>query len=119
MVRPVRKTEFCLLDLDESVTAEEIKEIVAARGKMQLSDIRVGPLRPGRDGLNTAWLQCLVTCAELLQRDCSLRVGWSRVRMIPLVRKRLQCYKYFAVGHTRMLWTRVLQERCGQEWWML
>ena len=115
----IRNTEFRLLNLDESVTAEEIKEIVAARGKMQLSDIRVGPLRPARDGLNTAWLQCPVTCAELLQRDGSLRVGWSRVRMIPLVRKRLQCYKYFAVGHTRMLWTRALQERCGQERWML
>ena len=77
MVRPVRKTEFCLLDLDESVTAEEIKEVIAARRKMQLSDIHVGLLRPGRDGLNTAWLQCPVTCTELLQREGSLRVGWS------------------------------------------
>ena len=58
VVRLVRKTEFRLLD--ESVTAEEIKEVVAARRKVQLSDIRIGPLRLDRGGLNTAWLQCPV-----------------------------------------------------------
>ena len=54
MVRPIRMTEFCLLDLDESVTAEEIRAAVAARGKALSNDIRVGPLRPGRGGLNSA-----------------------------------------------------------------
>ena len=72
MVRPIRRTEFCLLDLDESVTAEEIRAAVAARGKALSNDIRVGPLRPGRGGLNSAWLQCPETCAELLQRDGGL-----------------------------------------------
>ena len=32
MVRPVRKVEFYLLDLDDSVTASEIVEAVVVRG---------------------------------------------------------------------------------------
>ena len=53
-VRVVRRTEFRLLDLDESVTAEEIRAAVAARGKTLPNDVRVGPLRPSRGGLNCA-----------------------------------------------------------------
>ena len=44
--------EFRLLDLDESVTAEEIRAAVVARGKALPNDVRVGPLRPGSGGLN-------------------------------------------------------------------
>ena len=73
-MRPVRKAEFRLLYLD-SVMTVEITEAVAARGKVQLDDIRVGPLRPNRGGLNTAWMQCSKSYYDLLQKDGDLRVG--------------------------------------------
>jgi len=72
VMHPIRRMEFRLIDLDESITAEKIKEAVAARGKVQLCDVRVGPLRPGRDGLNSVWPE---PCADLLQKDGGLRVG--------------------------------------------
>ena len=116
----VRRTEFRLLDLDESVTAEEIRAAVAARGKTLPNDVRVGPLRPSRGGLNCAWLQCPETCADLLQKDGRLRVGWSRVRLIPLAKRKLQCYRCFAVGHTRANCRSTLDKssgcfNCGEE----
>ena len=101
VIRPIRRLEFRLLDLDESVTIREIAEAVAARGNVQSSDVRVGPLRPGRGGLNTVWIQCPVMCAEQILKE-GLRIGWSKVRVVPLAKRRLQCYRCFAVGHTRV-----------------
>ncbi|KYN35368.1 Gag polyprotein [Trachymyrmex septentrionalis] len=101
VIRLVRRTEFRLLDLDESVTAEEIRTVVVARGKASPNDVCVGPLRPSRGGQNSSWLQCPETCTDWLLKDGGLRVGWSRVRLIPLAKRKLQCYRCFAVGHTR------------------
>ncbi|XP_018346307.1 PREDICTED: uncharacterized protein LOC108750928 [Trachymyrmex septentrionalis] len=101
VIRPIRRMEFRLVDLDESVTADEVKEAVAARGRIPLSDVRVGPLRPRGGGLNSVWLQCPEPCAEVIRKDGGLRVGWSRV-LIPLDKRRLQCYRCLAVGHTRV-----------------
>lgn len=102
IIRPIRRTELHLLDLDDFVTAKEIAEAVAQRGQIQTGDVRVGPLRPGRGGLNTAWVQCSETCVDLLQKDGGLRIGWSRVRIVPLTKRRLQCYRCFAIVHTRV-----------------
>ena len=102
VIRPIRRMEFRLADLEESVTADEIKKAVAARGRVPLGDVRVGPLRPRGGGLNSVWLQCPEPCAEMIRKDGGLRVGWSRVRLIPLEKRRLQCYRCLAVGHTRV-----------------
>ena len=72
VIRPIRRLEFRLLDLDESVTIREIAEAVAARRNVQPSDVRVGPLRPGRGGLNTGWIQCPDMCAEHMLIDFAL-----------------------------------------------
>ena len=102
VIRPIRRVEFRLVDLDVSVTADEIKEAVAARGRVPLSDVRVGPLRPRGGGLNSVWLQCPEPCAEVIRKDGGLQVGWSRGRLIQLEKRRLQCYRCLAVGHTRV-----------------
>ncbi|XP_011058702.1 PREDICTED: uncharacterized protein LOC105148596 [Acromyrmex echinatior] len=52
VVWPIRRVEFRLLNLNESVMVCEIAEAVATHGNVQSSD--VGPLRPDRGGLNTA-----------------------------------------------------------------
>ena len=70
IVRPIRKVEFRLLDLDESVTVGEIVEAVMARGSAQSGDIRVGPLKPGKIGLNRVWSDYICR----LQKDGGLRI---------------------------------------------
>ncbi|XP_018364345.1 PREDICTED: uncharacterized protein LOC108762038 [Trachymyrmex cornetzi] len=101
VIRPMRRAEIRLVDIDQSVTAEEVVEAVARSGQAQTSDIRVGPLRPGRGGLNAVWVQCPLSCANKLLGDGRLRVGWTMAGVVPLAKRRLQCFRCFAVGHTR------------------
>ncbi|XP_018377266.1 PREDICTED: uncharacterized protein LOC108770270 [Trachymyrmex cornetzi] len=101
VVRPMRRAEMRLVDIDQSVTAEEVAEAVARSGQVQTADIRVGPLRPGRGGLNAAWVQCPLSCANKILGEGRLRVGWTMAGVVPLAKRRLQCFRCFAVGHTR------------------
>ncbi|KYN17799.1 hypothetical protein ALC57_09903, partial [Trachymyrmex cornetzi] len=101
VVRPMRRAEVRLVDIDQSVTAEEVAEAVARSGQSQVADIRVGPLRPGRGGLNAVWVQCPLMCANKLLGEGRLRVGWTMAGVVPLAKRRLQCFRCFAVGHTR------------------
>lgn len=52
--------------------------------------------------MNTAWIQCPITCAEGFTKTGGLRIGWSKIRVVPLAKRRLQCYRCLAVGHTRV-----------------
>lgn len=56
--RPVRKAELRLRGLDESVSSEEIAQVLARYGDCEVRDIQVGPLRvwAGRE-LNQVWIQ--------------------------------------------------------------
>ncbi|XP_018368779.1 PREDICTED: uncharacterized protein LOC108764875 [Trachymyrmex cornetzi] len=101
VVRPVRRAELRLIDIDQSVTTEEVAEAIARNGQVRLADVRVGPLRPGRGGLNAVWVQCPLACANKLLGDGRVRVGWTMAGMVPLAKRRLQCFRCFAVGHTR------------------
>ncbi|KYN21053.1 hypothetical protein ALC57_06592, partial [Trachymyrmex cornetzi] len=101
VVRQMRRAEIRLVDIDQSVTAEEVAEAVAKSGQSQTADIRVGPLRPGRGGLNVVWVQCPLLCANRLLGEGRLKVGWTTAGVVPLAKRRLQCFRCFAVGHTR------------------
>ncbi|XP_011063044.1 PREDICTED: uncharacterized protein LOC105151186 [Acromyrmex echinatior] len=81
--------------------ARKIAKAVTTRGNVQPSDVCVSPLTSGRGDLNTVWIQCPIMCADQMQKDGGLRIGWSRVLLVPLAKRRLQCYRCFAVGHTR------------------
>ncbi|KAG5327721.1 PO11 protein, partial [Pseudoatta argentina] len=65
VVRPVRRAEIRLTDVDQSVSAEEVIKAVATIGEVPTPDIRTGPFRPGP-------------------------------------KRRLQCFRCLAVGHTRV-----------------
>ncbi|KYN14462.1 hypothetical protein ALC57_13334, partial [Trachymyrmex cornetzi] len=54
-----------------------------------------------RGGLNAVWVQCPLACANRLLGDGRIRVGWTMAGMVPLAKRRLQCFRCFAVGHTR------------------
>ncbi|XP_018372846.1 PREDICTED: uncharacterized protein LOC108767438 [Trachymyrmex cornetzi] len=101
IVRPMRRAEIRLVDIDQSVSAEEVAEAVANNGQAHTADIRVGPLRPGRGGLNSVWVQCPLACANKLLSAGRMRVGWTMAGVVPLAKRRLQCFRCFAVGHTR------------------
>ncbi|KYN28026.1 hypothetical protein ALC57_02566, partial [Trachymyrmex cornetzi] len=101
IVRPMRRAEIRLTDIDQSVTAEEVAEAVATNGQASKADIRVGPLRPGRGGLYAVWVQCPLSCANKILGEGRLRVDWTSAGVVPLAKRRLQYFRCLAVGHTR------------------
>ncbi|XP_011062989.1 PREDICTED: uncharacterized protein LOC105151143 [Acromyrmex echinatior] len=102
VVRPVRRAEIRLINVDQSVTAEEVIKAVATIGEVPTTDIRIGPFRPGRVGLNMIWVQCPLTCANKLIKVGRIRLDWSSASIVPLAKRRLQCFRCLTVGHTRM-----------------
>ncbi|KYN22611.1 hypothetical protein ALC57_04985, partial [Trachymyrmex cornetzi] len=82
-------------------TAEEVAEAVATNGQALKADIRVGPPRLGRGGLYAVWVQCPLSCANKILGEGRLRVGWTLAGVVPLAKRRLQCFRCLAVGHTR------------------
>ncbi|XP_018312253.1 uncharacterized protein [Mycetomoellerius zeteki] len=101
VIRPKRRAELRIIDIDEFVEIEEVKKAVSESGGVSLTEIRTGPLRKGR-GVGTIWVQCPVDCANRLNKMGKIRMGWSVAKVIPLARRRLQCYRCLAVGYTRI-----------------
>ncbi|KYN21056.1 hypothetical protein ALC57_06552 [Trachymyrmex cornetzi] len=101
VVRPVRRAEIRLIDIDQSVTSEEVIAAVASRGQVPTVDIRTGPFRLGRGGINTVWVQYPLQCANRLISEGRVRIGRSSADVVALAKRRLQCFRCLAVGHTR------------------
>jgi len=58
ITRPVRRVELRISGFVESVTSQEIAEVVSGYGKgCPAEDVRVGAIRTSRDGLCTVWVQ--------------------------------------------------------------
>ncbi|XP_018361447.1 PREDICTED: uncharacterized protein LOC108760142 [Trachymyrmex cornetzi] len=101
VIRPVQRAEVRLIDVDQSATVEEIVEAVSKSGKVPATSVRAGPLRQGRGGLCTVWVQCPLAGANLMLSSGKIRVGWTMAKVVPLAKRRLQCFRCLAVGHTR------------------
>jgi len=64
VVRPIRRAEIRLVNVDQSVSAEEVAKKVATFGEVSTGDVRIGSFRSGRGGLNIVWVQCPLACAS-------------------------------------------------------
>lgn len=100
IVRPIRKAEMRLLDVNQSVTAEEIVSTVAKAKENLRRRSKDRRLREGRGGTHSISAVPIIA-ANKLQTEGRLRLGWSYARVVPLAKRRLQCYGCLAVGHIR------------------
>lgn len=101
IARPIAKGEMLLIGLYESVTEDEILTVVAENGSCATSEIKLGPIRPMRNGLATVWIQCPMAAVNKLVGIGRVGLGWSMVRVVLLRSRPLQCLKCWRVGHTR------------------
>ncbi|KYQ53538.1 hypothetical protein ALC60_00064, partial [Trachymyrmex zeteki] len=102
VIRPVQRAEIRLTDIDQSATTEEVVAAVSIGGRVPAARVRTGPIRQGRGGLNTVWVQCPLSGANLLIGSGKLRIGWTVAKVTPVAKRRLQCFRCLAVGHTRV-----------------
>lgn len=90
--RPVKKAEIQLRGMDNSITTDEILEIVATHGECSSFGIKLGTFRRMKSGLNMIWIFLLLTAAVKLSKVRKLRFGWTRVS-VELGPRSLQCFK--------------------------
>lgn len=117
---PVKKRELRIIGFDESVTLEEITEVLSETGQCSASDIKVGPIRFMRNGLGMVWAQLPVAAAVRVVEVGRIRIGWTMARVELLKARPLQCFRCWAFGHIQSTCRSIVDRRgacfrCGQK----
>ncbi|XP_029164494.1 uncharacterized protein LOC114935763 [Nylanderia fulva] len=101
VTRPTIKGEIIISGFDESVTADDIFELVSRLGGCRNEQIKVGAIRRLPNGNNMVWVQCPVDAAILVAEKKRLRIRWTTARVEMLQKRPTQCYKCWRKGHIR------------------
>lgn len=93
--------------MDESVSSKEAAEIVAEYGESNISEVKVGQMRPLSNGMYSVWAQCPLVAAIKIAKLGKVRVGWTAARVDLLKSRPTQCYRCWGAGH--------IQSKCRAE----
>lgn len=120
IARPCIKGEVRMFGLDDSITREEVREVIAKLGKCKDEDIRVGEIKTMRSGLGMVWVQCPLVSAVSLSNLEKVKIGWSVVRIELLKAREIQCYRCWQFGHLKLKCTASIDRtklcyKCGLE----
>lgn len=102
--RPTMRAELRVRDIDVSVTADEIRDALAAKSQCSPDAIRMGPIRRAFNGMGTMWFQCPLVSANRMTEARRIRIGWTALKVKRLPARPLQCFKCLEDGH--------VQDRC-------
>ena len=97
--RPEKCAELRILDLDDSVTKEEVVKAAAKVGDCPPDTIKAGEIKRNLRGVGTIWLRCPVLTAKKLTEHGRLLVGWTSARVRLLEPRPLQCFRCLETGH--------------------
>jgi len=64
-----------MFGLDDSITKEEVKSIIADIGKCKGEDVRISDIKAMRSGLGMIWAQCPLKSAITLSKLQQIRIG--------------------------------------------
>nr|XP_026496141.1 uncharacterized protein LOC113400708 [Vanessa tameamea] len=117
--RPTKCVEIRVMDLDDSVTSEEVVAAVATEGGCSEGAIRPGVVVRGANGCRSLWLSCPVAAAKKILVSGRIRVGWISARVLLLEPRPLRCFKCLEGGHMGAVCDRGVDRsrlcfRCGQ-----
>ncbi|XP_011884103.1 PREDICTED: actin cytoskeleton-regulatory complex protein pan1-like [Vollenhovia emeryi] len=120
VMRPSKMGEIRIKDLDESVTQEELQEVVAKAGECDKTEVKVGQLKTAPGGMITVWVQCPLAVAKKVAEKRRVRVGWASARVELLDARPLVCFRCLERGHVRQQCRNPVDRsgtcyRCGQE----
>jgi len=74
----IKTAEIRVKDIENSISAVEIAEALAAGGECEVAKVRVGPIRQGTNRLGTAWVRCPLVAANQLLNRGHLTLGWTK-----------------------------------------
>jgi len=99
--RPIRKSELRIVGIDDSVTPDEIVDVIVKKGDCDRDHVKIGEIRPMTNGLGAVWAQCPSAAAHALAKEGRIGIGWTLARVTLLEPRPLQCYRCWAFGHVR------------------
>lgn len=104
IARPIKTGEMRVMDIDESITPEDIAVAVAEAGGCSAAEVKVGQIRLPCRSLGTAWVKCPLTAVRKIAVATTARItigGWHSARVQILKARPLQCYKCLKIGHVK------------------
>ncbi|XP_072934979.1 uncharacterized protein [Epargyreus clarus] len=101
VARPSKQGEARVMDLDDSVTQEDVASAIAATCGCAIADVKVGEIRQRPSALGTVWVRCPLTAIRKLAAAKRLLVGWVSARVEILPARSLQCFRCLEMGHAR------------------
>lgn len=101
VARPTIMGELRLFGLDDSISKDEVKEAIAAKGNCKFIEINTGGIGKMRNGSGMVWIKCPLTAAILLSKMEKIRIGWSSIRIEMLGPCEKQCFYCWKYGHLK------------------
>lgn len=116
---PTKRREIRVIGFDESVTQNEIVDVLSNMGDCPGDEIKVGAIRTMSNGLGAVWAQLPMTAAVRVADAGRARIGWTMARVELLRVRPLQCYRCWAYGHVQGVCRNAADRRgacfnCGQ-----
>ncbi|EFN80426.1 hypothetical protein EAI_02372, partial [Harpegnathos saltator] len=116
--RPTVKGEVRIIGVDDSVTYDEVRDVVANIGGCDLEEVKTGDMKEMPNGLYTVWVQCPLGAAIRIGREGKVRIGWTIARAELLRARLLQYYRCWEYGHVKSRCTSSIDRsaaccRCG------
>ncbi|KAF9803451.1 hypothetical protein SFRURICE_005255, partial [Spodoptera frugiperda] len=94
VARPVKSATLEVVDLDDSVSVNEVVAAIAAAGGCSVEAVHGRPIRTGRRGLGTTRVDCPVTAAKAVLKRTKgrLLIGFSSAVVRALEEQPLRCF---------------------------
>lgn len=101
IARPQKMGEARIMDLDESITSQEIACAITESCGCAVDEVKIGKIRRTPSSLGTVWVQCPLVAIRKLATMKRIRVGWVSAKVEVLAPRPLQCFRCLEQGHAR------------------
>lgn len=118
IAQPTIKADLKISGLDDSISKQEIVDVIANLGTCNSDDIKAGDIRWLPNGLGAIWVRCPANTANTVAASGKIKVGWTIAKIEILPSRPLQCYRCWNYGHVRYSCTSPIDRsnhcyRCG------
>ncbi|XP_024883898.1 uncharacterized protein LOC112462386, partial [Temnothorax curvispinosus] len=99
--RPTTTGEIRLWNFDDLISKSDILDKISVIGDCDEADIKIGNIRPLRNGLNSVWIKCPVTVALKISDLERIKIEWTVARTELLKKRPVQCFKCWRYVHVK------------------
>lgn len=102
IARPTTKANLRLVSLDDSITSDDVAQMVTSVGNCETSDItieEIGHRTP--KSMGSFWVRCPVTAERKIGAAKRIMIQWCSARVEVLETRLLQCYRSLEPDHIK------------------